>query len=733
MALAMLLCAFIPVSCAQAQTTDYECFLDWMEHPLHPLAPLLKIHTDTLITYKEIASFLYQPNGDPASLIPDKTQSRYVIFPFYDQKGIIGRTYPLLQSKKKSVKLSLDFKYKTENLSYSCIHLYSLGEGENATEIDSIPLTNTDKWTEVHKEFSLRSRCGLQVELEVAGDSVPENLDRLFVDKFMISYQGQNLKKMPNQYPAKPVKPSDMLSLESLMTQPILDKKILGLGETIHGTVSLQDITFDIMKERILHHSCSLILFEMPLEESFSINRYVKNDDRFHLEDIKKILGDDLYSESTVSFLQWVKEYNQSHNNVVTVLGMDRVSMDQATECYLKDFLDVFDRTKSGIWHPLCNAILTAGWEDPLPVFESDDSIKKVLTEEETELFRYSLSEFVHNRGVDSQSIRDFSMFKTANLIMSLYKPETVTIHAHFGHLNYTSNTSVPQYLIDSPSVGYLFKQSLNGDYACIALSANSGRHYDWMKNQSVPLETSPSESLEQNLSPFDMDPVYLPVDGMMDSDWYKIRDVGFTVVDNVSQFGDIVPKKRMDGIIVVKEASPIPSRLHTTAQQMEYFYQRHKELFDKYLQEEKNKNIQQQSNVTPIAVNKKNDTVADSDSIYFACDEMPEMHGGAPALTDYLQRNIHYSQEALDAKKEGMVVVHFVVEKDGSISHPEVIRSVDPSLDAEAVRVITSMPKWKPGKQDGKPVRVYYNIPVQFILNAPQSAPDAQAPGYRA
>ena len=136
---------------------------------------------------------------------------------------------------------------------------------------------------------------------------------------------------------------------------------------------------------------------------------------------------------------------------------------------------------------------------------------------------------------------------------------------------------------------------------------------------------------------------------------------------------------------------------------------------------------------MTPIAVNKKNDTVADSDSIYFACDEMLEMHGGAPALTDYLQRNIHYSQEALDAKKEGMVVVHFVVEKDGSISHPEVIRSVDPSLDAEAVRVITSMPKWKPGKQDGKPVRVYYNIPVQFILNAPQSAPDAQAPGYRA
>lgn len=74
MALAMLLCAFIPVSCAQAQTTDYECMLEWTEHPLHPFAPHLKMHTDTLITFKDIASYLYF-NGDPASLIPDKRGS----------------------------------------------------------------------------------------------------------------------------------------------------------------------------------------------------------------------------------------------------------------------------------------------------------------------------------------------------------------------------------------------------------------------------------------------------------------------------------------------------------------------------------------------------------------------------------------------------------------------------------------------------------------------------------
>ena len=97
--------------------------------------------------------------------------------------------------------------------------------------------------------------------------------------------------------------------------------------------------------------------------------------------------------------------------------------------------------------------------------------------------------------------------------------------------------------------------------------------------------------------------------------------------------------------------------------------------------------------------------------------DEMPEFPGGKPALIEFLSTNVKYPKDAEKQKIEGKVVVSFVIEKDGSISDVEVTKPVYPSLDAEAVRVIKAMPKWKPGKQDDKFVRVKFKMPVNFRL----------------
>ena len=95
----------------------------------------------------------------------------------------------------------------------------------------------------------------------------------------------------------------------------------------------------------------------------------------------------------------------------------------------------------------------------------------------------------------------------------------------------------------------------------------------------------------------------------------------------------------------------------------------------------------------------------------------MPTFKGGDAALMKYLSENIKYPEAAEKAGEQGRVVVNFIVEKDGAVSNVKVARSVTPTLDAEAVRVIKAMPKWVPGKQDGKLVRVKYNVPVSFRL----------------
>ena len=104
-------------------------------------------------------------------------------------------------------------------------------------------------------------------------------------------------------------------------------------------------------------------------------------------------------------------------------------------------------------------------------------------------------------------------------------------------------------------------------------------------------------------------------------------------------------------------------------------------------------------------------------DVIHVSVEIMPEFPGGTAALMKYLSGNIKYPMISQETGSQGKVIVQFVVDKDGTITNPEVVRGVDPYLDKEAVRVISSMPKWKPGVQNGKKVRVKYTVPVMFRL----------------
>ena len=105
-------------------------------------------------------------------------------------------------------------------------------------------------------------------------------------------------------------------------------------------------------------------------------------------------------------------------------------------------------------------------------------------------------------------------------------------------------------------------------------------------------------------------------------------------------------------------------------------------------------------------------------DEVFMVVEDQPEFPGGTAALLEYLRKNIKYPAICRENNIQGKVIVTFVVNKDGSIVDIEVIKSVNPSLDKEAIRVISQMPKWKPGSQRGKPVRVKYSVPVNFRLN---------------
>ena len=102
---------------------------------------------------------------------------------------------------------------------------------------------------------------------------------------------------------------------------------------------------------------------------------------------------------------------------------------------------------------------------------------------------------------------------------------------------------------------------------------------------------------------------------------------------------------------------------------------------------------------------------------VFVVVEEMPEFPGGEIALRTYIAKAIVYPTVAQENGIQGKVFVTFVVNKDGSVSNAKIARGVDASLDAEALRVVSTLPKWKPGKQRGVPVRVSYTVPISFKL----------------
>jgi len=107
-----------------------------------------------------------------------------------------------------------------------------------------------------------------------------------------------------------------------------------------------------------------------------------------------------------------------------------------------------------------------------------------------------------------------------------------------------------------------------------------------------------------------------------------------------------------------------------------------------------------------------------DDEEFFMVVENMPEFPGGDLGLMKYIQKNIKYPAIAKEYNITGKVYISFIVDKTGSVINVKVVRGVDKNLDAEAVRVIKSLPKYKPGKQRGKAVRVMFTVPINFTLN---------------
>lgn len=501
-----------------------------------------------------------------ANAVIDSTENdTSVIFGVrFEEKGKIGTLVPVYQLDKHGAEVTASIRYKTLNCERAYITLNSIGAGEQILKSDTIELPLTEEWKEVSKKIKIKDAYLLNVFIEAIGSELAFNNIR--VSAFKLEANGAQLK---NETAPKSdnttLKKSDAITLNGVDFGkiPSMQSRIMGIGETVHGSKTLGRMAFDIIKERIIKQGCNLVLHEYPLEYSFYINRYVKNDPRFKLQDIERYMEGNLSSEHTIDFIKWLRAYNSAHNNRVSFWGIDIESLDIASSVDLSEFVKTLCSKRET---PETDSIVKRllNWEtnedDSLQLTKADGAVGKWLTADERQILKLCLQlNKESSETYERLTNRDETMAKTAFALIDILASNgaKATIYGHFMHLNYLVGGDMKE--LNNYSAGHHMKAKYKDDYQAIALCTYEGKTLNCLTDKSIgaaQLVKAPEGSVEHALQSMGHNMAYLPAERLNNTDVLTMRVLGNTN-DNY-QFFYFVPKARVDGILFVSRSQPV-------------------------------------------------------------------------------------------------------------------------------------------------------------------------------
>lgn len=481
-----------------------------------------------------------------------------------EEKGKIGTLIPVYQLNNGNTEITASIKYKTLNCQRAFITLNSIGDCEQIIKSDTIELPLSETWKEASKKVKIKDALLLNVFIEGVGSELAFNNIR--VSAFKLEANGIRLK---NETAAKndntPLKKSDVIPLNGVDFSkiPSINSRIMAIGETVHGSKTLGRIAFDIIKERITKQGCDLVLHEYPLEYSFYVNRYVKNDPRFSLKDIERYMEGSLSSEHTMDFIKWLRAYNSTHNNRVSLWGMDIESIDIASSVDLSEFVKTLCLNRET---PETDSIVKRllNWEtlkeDTLQLTKADGAVGKWLTADERQILEFCLKlNHENTETYERLTNRDETMAKTASKLIDILasKNTKATIYGHFLHLNYLVGSDMKE--LNNYSMGHRMKSKYKDDYQAIALCTYSGKTLNSITDKTIgaaQLVTAPKGSIEHALQSMGRNIAYLPMASLNCTDVFTMRVLGNN--NDSTQFFYFTPKARIDGILFVSLSQPV-------------------------------------------------------------------------------------------------------------------------------------------------------------------------------
>lgn len=468
-------------------------------------------------------------------------------------------------------KISISVRYKTQYCSKVNLIITRNNSDQRISKADTIRLKPSTEWTSAKRYIKVHEPQLLNISIKF--EKMKGHWGSLWLNDISIPDEALTTADSAQI-------DSSFSSLKNNITCwsdsdwnqfPFMKKPILGIGETCHGTQEMQDIASSIMKERILKNNCQLICKEWPIERTLYANRFIHGDSNFQLENFLKELDDFLEAKSSIlSFLKWLKSYNSSHYKKVSLCGLD-------FEIHrFQSFFDLYkffkclnkERNLPGV-DSICQSLSApkTSVKKIVSQITRNKDLNSILNPEEKKIIIQSLKLIDYSDDhIKRFAYRDHAFYDNFIIESDSFLKEggTVTLDAHFSHLNYVDRTCYTSVKNDFDA-GYYLKNKYKNNYSCVGLIALKGTtiyidtRHDSINPIEVEIPKASRFSLESELGKLSLDSLYLSTENMNDTFYSFCRSIGYLSCPEVDRLDfPIVPKSRADGFIYLRQVHAI-------------------------------------------------------------------------------------------------------------------------------------------------------------------------------
>ena len=479
---------------------------------------------------------------------------------------------------KKELEISLTCK--SLNLKPITLIISGFDDEENRISSDTLMIPSENIWQKYIKKVKAK-KCRF-ISFDLIAEGINDTYDyeimpldetynqQLWLDKIEITIDGKNIKQFSlsdaiGDYKIKkkniiPVTNDGSFDNIKLFNE----KRILAIGESVHGSESFNKIANQIIKYQVEYNNCKLVLIESHLEQTLSMNRFIQGDDSFNVDTLLYDIRNHGSSYTqTKDLLLWLKSYNQTTENKVWLFGFDSECWSDVGALHINvaNYLcDLNKKLNNTTIDSVCYELIYTGhytdryYNRPIRILKSNEKIKELIDEKEFQVLIHSLEALTKakNIGFNFFMGREQIMFDNAQFLIDLIcsPEESVVVYGHFLHINYKYSEKL------NYSFGHYMKQYYQNQYSGICMLAAQGEIFSSNTDfilASYPLQEPPENSLEYGLLTQTSDDCsFVPVEALS-NDFAVIRDIGYYNLKDV--FITFSPKNNIDAFIFIRES----------------------------------------------------------------------------------------------------------------------------------------------------------------------------------